>query len=53
MTAFFNYGRRLVLAEAEVEKLRHELDSSKGMTFPWNVSNNMNIFPSTEISVLL
>ena len=34
MTAFFDYGRRLVLAESEVEKLRHELDSSKGIPLP-------------------
>lgn len=31
MSALFDYGRRLVVAEAEVEKLRHELDSSKGI----------------------
>ena len=35
MDALSDYGRRLVLAEAEVEKLRHELESSKGISSPF------------------
>ena len=31
MSALYDYGRRLVVAESEVEKLRHELSSSKGV----------------------
>ena len=31
MGALYEYGRRLVVAESEVEKLRLELSSSKGM----------------------
>ena len=30
MNALYEYGRRLVVAESEVEKLCHELSSSKG-----------------------
>ena len=32
MDALSDYGRRLVLAEAEVDKLRHELESSRGIS---------------------
>jgi len=35
MSTLYDYGRRLVVAEAEVEKLRHELDSSKGIFLPF------------------
>ena len=30
MQAMHEYGRRLVVAEAEVEKLRHDLSASQG-----------------------
>ena len=33
MRALYEYGRRLVVAEAESDKLRHELASFKGMSF--------------------
>ena len=33
MKALYEYGRRLVIAEADAEKHRHELASSQGM-FP-------------------
>ena len=33
MSALYEYGRRLVVAESEVEKLRRELSSSKGVYY--------------------
>ena len=30
MQAMHEYGRRLVVAEAEVEKLRHDMSASRG-----------------------
>ena len=33
MKALHEYGRRLVVAEAEADKLRHELASYKGTSF--------------------
>ena len=34
MQAMYEYGHRLVVAEAEVEKLRHDLSASRGKL--WN-----------------